>query len=56
MNPNKTKYFDLRQAHSVVYQRSQGDKHCEHTFRGNELPEAAIPAADLESLGPGSEG
>ena len=55
MNPNKTKDFDLRQAHSVVYQRSQVDKNCEHTCRGNEMQDLAAPAADLESPGPRSE-
>ena len=60
MNLNKTKDFNLRQAYSVVYRRSQVDKNGEHICRGNELQnilqDIAGPAADLESFGARSEG
>jgi hypothetical protein len=55
MNPNQTKDFDLRQADSVVYQRSQVGLDREHTSRGNKVQDPIVLSADLgESLGPRS--
>ena len=54
MNPNKTKDFDLRQADSVIYQRSHAGTNSQQLIAN--VQDAHIPAAYAgQRFGPGQD-